>query len=95
MNYLTLGSSNVRVSRFCLGTMMFGGKTDAAESVRITRAAIAGGINFIDTADVYSDTRCEQILGELTGEHLMIRLPDQEQLSAGGRHDHGVTPPGL
>src|SRR5215470_3518617 len=68
MNYVPLGSANVRVSRFCLGTMMFGGKTDAAESVRITRAAIDAGINFIDTADKYSETRCEEILGEVTGD---------------------------
>ena len=44
------------------------GKTDAAESVRITRRAIDAGINFIDTADVYSETRCEQVLGEVTGD---------------------------
>jgi len=59
MEYVHLGASNVKVSRFCLGTMMFGGKTDAAESIRITRAAIDAGINFIDTADVYTDTQCE------------------------------------
>ena len=61
MLYTHLGSSNVQVSRFCLGTMMFGGKTDQAESIRITRAAIDAGVNFIDTADVYSETRCESI----------------------------------
>lgn len=64
MQYLHLGSSNVKVSRFCLGTMMFGGKTDRDESIRITRAAIDAGVNFIDTADVYTETRCESILGE-------------------------------
>ncbi len=65
MLYTHLGSSNVQVSRFCLGTMMFGGKTDADESNRITRAAIEAGVNFIDTADVYSETRCESILGDI------------------------------
>ena len=52
MLYTNLGSSNVQVSRFCLGTMMFGGKTDAAEAHRITRAALDAGVNFVDTADI-------------------------------------------
>src|SRR6266545_1157059 len=68
MEYAFLGSSNLRVSRFCLGTMMFGGKTDATESARIVRAAVDGGINFIDTANVYTEGRCEQILGEVLSE---------------------------
>jgi aryl-alcohol dehydrogenase-like predicted oxidoreductase len=75
--------------------MMFGGKTDAAESVRITRAAIDAGINFIDTADVYSETRCEQILGEVTGD---ARVRDQVVLATKGGmvvgkgpNDHGFS----
>src|SRR3954471_17577362 len=68
LNYVPLGSSNVRVSRFCLGTMMFGGKTAADEGVRITRRAIDAGINFIDTADVYTEGRCEQIVGDALAE---------------------------
>lgn len=64
MQYLTLGSANVRVSRFCLGTMMFGGKTGADEATRITHRAIESGVNFLDTADVYTEGRCESIVGQ-------------------------------
>jgi aryl-alcohol dehydrogenase-like predicted oxidoreductase len=94
LQYVTLGSSNVRVSRFCLGTMMFGGKTDAAESIRITRAAIDAGVNFVDTADVYSETRCEQILGDALSES---GLRDQVVLAskAGMRVGKGVNDEGV
>ena len=64
MNYTPLGTSNVRVSKFCLGTMMFGGKTSPEESIRITRRAVELGVNFVDTADVYTETRCETIVGD-------------------------------
>jgi aryl-alcohol dehydrogenase-like predicted oxidoreductase len=56
----------VRVSTHCLGAMMFGawGNTDVDECVRIVHAAIDGGINFIDTADVYSRGGSEEIVGK-------------------------------
>src|SRR5690606_37517438 len=63
--YRRLGSSNLRVSRLCLGTMMFGGATDKAESARILASARERGLNFIDTADVYSNGGSEEVLGEL------------------------------
>jgi aryl-alcohol dehydrogenase-like predicted oxidoreductase len=95
MNYVPLGTSNVRVSRFCLGTMMFGGKTDAGESVRITRRAMDAGINFIDTADVYSESRCESILGEVTGDASVrdqIVLATKAGMVVGkGPNDQGVS----
>src|SRR5215212_4737800 len=95
MNYVPLGSANVRVSRFCLGTMMFGGKTDAAESVRITRRALDAGINFVDTADVYCETRCESILGEVTGDSSVrdqIVLATKAGMVVGnGPNDQGVS----
>ncbi len=94
MQYPTLGSSNVRVSRFCLGTMMFGGKTDAEESVRITQHTIDAGINFIDTADWYTETRCEQILGEVLADQ---RIRDQVVLAskAGMKVGPGVNDEGV
>lgn len=58
-----LGRSGVRVSEICLGTMMFGGPTDADESNRIIASARDHGINFIDTADVYTGGRSEEITG--------------------------------
>ena len=65
MQYQSLGKSPLRVSRLCLGTMMFGDQTDAAEASRIVASARDMGVNFIDTADVYGTGASEQITGEL------------------------------
>jgi aryl-alcohol dehydrogenase-like predicted oxidoreductase len=66
MNYRTLGRTGVKVSPLCLGAMMFGawGNPDHDESVRIIHRALDAGINFIDTADVYSRGESEQIVGK-------------------------------
>jgi aryl-alcohol dehydrogenase-like predicted oxidoreductase len=65
MEYRVLGGTGVRVSTHCLGAMMFGptGNDDPEECVRIIHAAVDGGINFIDTADVYSRGVSEEIVG--------------------------------
>ncbi len=65
MEYRTLGSTGVRVSTHCLGAMMFGewGNTDVDECVRIVHAALDGGVNFVDTADMYSAGQSEEIVG--------------------------------
>ncbi len=54
MNYRNLGATGLRVSELCLGTMQFGWTADEARSFEILNAAYAAGINFIDTADIYS-----------------------------------------
>jgi aryl-alcohol dehydrogenase-like predicted oxidoreductase len=63
MEYRKLGRSGLRVSPICLGTMMFGGQTDEAESTRIVARAKDAGINFIDTADAYNEGRSEEVVG--------------------------------
>lgn len=63
MQIVNLGRSGLKVSRLCLGTMMFGGPTDEADSCRIIQRAMDAGINFIDTADVYNDGVSERITG--------------------------------
>ena len=65
MEYRRLGATGAKVSTHCLGAMMFGawGNTDHDECVRIIHAALDGGINFIDTADVYSAGESEEIVG--------------------------------
>ena len=69
MEYRALGRTGLKVSQLCLGTMMFGGKTDEHESFRIIDHAINEGVNFIDTADVYAGNESERILGKaLAGE---------------------------
>ncbi|MFL5806785.1 MAG: aldo/keto reductase [Roseiflexaceae bacterium] len=64
MEYRTLGRTGVRVSPLCLGAMNFGGPTSEADSIAIIDAAIEGGINFIDTANVYNAGESERIVGE-------------------------------
>ncbi len=65
MEYRTLGSTGVRVSTHCLGAMMFGawGNPDVDECVRIVHAALDGGVNVVDTADMYSAGQSEEIVG--------------------------------
>ncbi len=66
MELRKLGSTGVSVSPLCLGAMMFGawGNTDHEDSVRIIHRALDAGINFIDTADVYSRGESEEIVGK-------------------------------
>ena len=68
MHYRTLGSSGLKVSALCLGTMLFGDRTDLAEARNIVAAAIAAGVNFIDTADVYGYGASETMVGETIRE---------------------------
>src|SRR5690349_8212960 len=77
MELRTLGRTGVKVSPLCLGAMMFGawGNTDHDDSIRIIHRALDGGINFIDTADVYSRGESEEIVGKAL---------------QGGRRDHVV-----
>lgn len=63
MEYRRLGHSGLKTSPLWLGTMMFGDRTDAAESTRIVHAARDAGVNFIDTADAYAKTDSERIVG--------------------------------
>jgi aryl-alcohol dehydrogenase-like predicted oxidoreductase len=66
MELRTLARTGVQVSPLCLGAMMFGawGETDHDEAIRIIHRALDGGINFIDTADVYSRGESEEIVGK-------------------------------
>lgn len=64
MELRPLGRTGVKVSSLCLGTMMFGGKTAPDDSYAIIDKAIDNGINFIDTANVYSIGHSEEVTGE-------------------------------
>jgi aryl-alcohol dehydrogenase-like predicted oxidoreductase len=77
MDYRTLGTTGTKVTPLCLGAMMFGawGNPDHDDSIRIIHRALDAGINFIDTADVYSRGESEEIVGKAL---------------AGGRRDHVV-----
>jgi aryl-alcohol dehydrogenase-like predicted oxidoreductase len=76
MQYRSLGRSNLKVSALCLGTMMFGDQTPVGEAAAIVADAHAKGVNYIDTADVYTKGASERMVGEL--------LNGQSHLS---RHD--------
>ncbi|MYW96109.1 aldo/keto reductase [Amycolatopsis rubida] len=66
MEYRRLGRTGVSVSKLCLGSMMFGpwGNPDRREGIQVIRRALDSGINFVDTADVYSNGQSEEIVGE-------------------------------
>ncbi len=65
MQYRRLGSSNLKVSALCLGTMMFGRQTPFDDAGRIVASAREHGINFVDTADVYNKGQSEIDLGNI------------------------------
>jgi aryl-alcohol dehydrogenase-like predicted oxidoreductase len=86
MKTRVLGSTGVRVSPLCLGAMMFGawGNRDHDDSIRIIDRAIDAGINFIDTADVYSAGESEEIVGKaLAGKRENIVLATKAHASMG------------
>ncbi len=64
MDYVNLGRTGLEVSRICLGCLTFGGQADEKESRRIVDTAWDAGINFFDTANVYTETLSERYLGE-------------------------------
>src|SRR5436305_3231933 len=74
MDYVNLGSTGVKVSRICLGTMTYGSKKwrewvlDEEESRPFIKQALESGINFFDTADMYSLGASEQVLGRALKE---------------------------
>jgi len=76
MEYRTLGRSGLKVSPLCLGTMNFGGPTRENDSFQIVNLALDGGINIIDTANVYNAGESERVVGKA--------------LKANGQRDHIV-----
>ena len=86
MNYCTLGRTGIKVSPYCLGTMMFGslGSSDHDDAIRIIHKALDHGINFIDTADAYSEGESEKIVGKaLEGRREEVVLSTKVHLPMG------------
>ena len=69
MEYRSLGRTGVMVTPLCLGAMNFGGPTGEADSIAMINRALAGGINFIDTANVYNGGESERIVGKALAEN--------------------------
>jgi aryl-alcohol dehydrogenase-like predicted oxidoreductase len=93
MKYVHLGNTNLLVSPFCLGAMMFGGKTGREEGIEIVHRAIDAGVNFVDTADVYTGGRSEEIVGEaLQGLRDRVVLASKSGMTVGeGPNDAGLS----
>jgi len=65
MKYKTVGKTGIQVSELCFGTMSFGGNADRETSKQLFHRCLEKGINFFDSANVYSGGLAEEILGEL------------------------------
>ena len=91
MEYRLLGRTGVKVSPLCLGAMNFGGPTDESDSIAIIHAALDGGINFIDTANVYTEGRSETCVGKaLKGRRNNVFLATKVHGKVGeGPNDEG------
>ena len=86
MEYRVLGRSGLNVSALCLGTMMFGRETPPAQARRIIDHAHGAGINFIDTADIYTAGRSEKVVGEAltkTRQHWVLATKAGNQMGEG------------
>jgi aryl-alcohol dehydrogenase-like predicted oxidoreductase len=95
MEYRSLGRTGVMVSPLCLGAMNFGGPTDEITSIEIINKALDGGINFIDTANVYNAGESERIVGKAlkeNGQRDVIVLATKANGAMGpGPNDRSIT----
>lgn len=99
MEYRSFGRTGMKVSQLCMGCMYFGAKTPEDESLRLFDACIDTGINFFDTANVYSRGTSETVLGKILGKrgnraNLVIatkvhgRMDDDDPNAAGNSRRH-------
>ena len=93
MDYVNLGRTGLEVSRICLGCLTFGGQADEKESRRIVDTAWDAGINFFDTANVYTEMLSERYLGEaLKGRRDQAVIATKVRGSMGpGVNDGGLS----
>jgi len=95
MEYVNLEGAGVKVSRFCLGTMMYGNwGIGEAESQHVIHKALEAGINFIDTADIYGygEGTSEEIVGRaIKGRREDVVLASKFKIRVGtGPSDEGA-----
>ncbi len=93
MQYRSLGTTGVQVSSLALGTMNFGriGNTTQSDATAIVDAALAAGINLVDTADVYSGGQSEELLGAaIAGRRDDVVLATKAGLPMGRAATSGV-----
>ena len=95
MEYRHLGRSGLKVSPLCLGTMMFGGPTNEADSAAIIADARDRGFNFIDTADAYNEGESERVVGRTirAGRDWWVQATKlANPMGPGGADEEIVTP---
>jgi aryl-alcohol dehydrogenase-like predicted oxidoreductase len=105
MKYATLGNTGLQVSKLCFGTMTFGdgrgmfkviGAVGQAEADELVKASVESGINFFDTADVYTEGESEKILGQslknlkIPRQHVVIATKVYGRMGP-GRNDVGAS----
>jgi aryl-alcohol dehydrogenase-like predicted oxidoreductase len=93
VEYVNLGRSGVKVSRLCLGTMMFGGATEEAESIRMIHRALDAGVNFVDTANVYNAGASETITGKAIRDRRsqVVLATKAKNVMGEGPNDQGLS----
>jgi 1-deoxyxylulose-5-phosphate synthase len=97
MEYRTLGSTNLKVSRIALGSMTFGSQVDEAEATALVDRSLQSGINFFDTANFYNKGMSERILGKaLKGRRHQVILATKVGLNMGAEPDDaGLSRPAI
>jgi aryl-alcohol dehydrogenase-like predicted oxidoreductase len=93
MEYRTLSTTDLKVSRLCFGTLTFGSQTDEAAASRIVDRCLDAGINFFDTANVYNKGAAETILGRaLAGRRQKVILATKVGFKMGdGPEESGLS----
>ena len=93
MEYGNLGKAGVKVSPVCLGTMMFGGQTSEADSIRIIHQAHDLGINFLDTANMYNAGESEVVVGKAIADRRddIVLATKGVQKMGDGPNDKGAS----
>lgn len=96
MEYTTLGSTGMEISKICLGCMSFGSEEpwmlDREESHELIERAIDLGVNFFDTANAYSDGESERLLGDVLAEYDRDRqvVATKVRFPVGDEHPNGA-----
>jgi len=93
MKYNRLGNSGLNVSALGLGTNAFGGRADEASSARIIHYALDQGVNFIDTANIYTRTESERIIGAAISDrrHDVVLATKAGLVKGDGPNDRGSS----
>jgi len=93
VEYITLTGTGLRVSRVCMGAMTFGGQTDEEASIAMVNRCLEAGINFFDTANIYTEGRSEVILGKaLRGRRDDVIVASKVRGRVGDRpNDEGLS----